>query len=295
MPNDWPWWRSARSHGPAAGEDPSRSRTTRRRGIVIGRDPALCLPIRRSWTDRRATATTTPRFSTQLASREHAPRSASVVSSADCPTVEAQARVRVAWSMPSDPCGMDCPQAERRRPSHDVVGPISTTRPQAPRHQPPPDARRHVLPGRRATEAGGTGCQVGAHLCWLCQAPPVAGPSRQPGSSGGHHVRRGVPRDPGASIGKPIRHSGQLADPGSTIGRFNVQRASTGYERPLSGDAIWDIPPDRSTSTDASTSRPPIASIAGNIGSRELPVVRMSSTKRTVSPGVILNPRRNSR
>ena len=44
-----------------------------------------------------------------------------------------------------------------------------------------------------------------------------------------------------------------------------------------------------------STISPPIASTAGSIASSEPPVVRMSSTSRTRSPGSIRKPRRNSR
>ena len=54
-------------------------------------------------------------------------------------------------------------------------------------------------------------------------------------------------------------------------------------------------PPLRSTRTTHSTISPPIASTAGSIASSEPPVVRMSSTRRTRSPGSIRKPRRNSR
>ena len=54
-------------------------------------------------------------------------------------------------------------------------------------------------------------------------------------------------------------------------------------------------PPLRSTRTTHSTISPPIASTAGSIARSEPPVVRMSSTRRTRSPGSIRKPRRNSR
>ena len=78
------------------------------------------------------------------------------------------------------------------------------------------------------------------------------------------------------------------AAPGATAraagrrGRSPARSASTGRRTG---------PPARTHSTIS----PPAASTAGIIASSEPPVVRMSSTRSTFSPGLIVKPRRNSR
>ena len=74
-----------------------------------------------------------------------------------------------------------------------------------------------------------------------------------------------------------------------------ARASAAGRSRPVVGEVSVARPPLRSTSTAHSTISPPSASTAGIIASSEPPVVRMSSTSRTRSPGWIVNPRRNSR
>ena len=85
------------------------------------------------------------------------------------------------------------------------------------------------------------------------------------------------PRRARRSAGRAPRASGA-----GRPGRSSARSASRGRR---SG------PPGRRSSTIS----PPSASTAGSIASSEPPVVRMSSTSRTRSPGSIWKPRRNSR
>ena len=91
-------------------------------------------------------------------------------------------------------------------------------------------------------------------------------------------------RTAGRSPGRPRRSAGRAPTgrPGDSPGRVR-------------GEVRLAIPPDRSTRTWQATISPPSASTAGIIARSEPPVVRMSSTRTTRSPGAIVKPRRNSR
>ena len=105
-----------------------------------------------------------------------------------------------------------------------------------------------------------------------CPCSPARGPRarrrRSAGRSPARPRRSAGPAARARAAGRPGRSSARSASPGRRSGR----RARA-----------------------HSTISPPIASTAGSIASSEPPVVRMSSTSRTRSPGSIRKPRRNSR
>ena len=151
------------------------------------------------------------------------------------------------------------------------------------------DRRDRAIPAPRS---GGRRGRAVARRRPQATRPPARG--RRASGGGGSRGREPRAAAPGLD--------GGLA--GGAAGAVDVRLVRRQVERPERPErvdaagrravSVWR-PPLRSTSTRHSTISPPSASTAGIIASSEPPVVRMSSTRMTFSPGWISKPRRNSR